>query len=318
MEKLTKYIRHITGLAPVFHPVQKEALKNLPLFMRKGFCFYEGELAGRVILFIYPKDKEIPPPKQLQVQVEKIEELYGKNAVLVLEHVEPYMRNQLIQKRMAFAVPDEQLYIPWMFIALDERKRMKLTQVETFYPATQALLIYHLWKQPLNGLNLKEIAVHLDYTAMTVTRAVRELEAANVCTTHGGRQKIVEFEGENREVWQRAKPYMKNPVQKELKAMSTGYAVKWTVAGINALAAYTNLDSGYDNTFAVKKEEYKKQEQTTIAAEPGEATVQLWNYDPAVLAKDRIADPFSVYLCLKDHEDERVQIAIEEMMEGVL
>jgi DNA-binding MarR family transcriptional regulator len=190
--------------------------------------------------------------------------------------------------------------------------------VETFSPATQTLLIYHLWQQPLNGLNLKEIAAHLDYTAMTVTRAVRELEAAHVCTTRGGREKIVAFDSTNREVWERAKPYMKNPVQKELKGVNTRDTEKWTVAGINALAAYTNLDSGYDNTFAVKREEYTKQEQTALAAEPGDATVQLWHYDPAVLAKDGIADPFSVYLSLKNHEDERVQIALEEMMERVL
>jgi len=318
MKELTKYIKKITGLEPVFKPVQIEALKQLPFFMRKGFRFYMGELAGSVMLFLYPEEKEIPAPKQLQAQVEKIEEVYGNNAVLVLEHVEPYMRNQLMQKRMAFVVPNEQIYIPWMFISLDERKRMKLAHVETFYPATQTLLIYHLWKQPLNGLNLKEIAAHLDYTAMTVTRAVRELEAADVCTTRGGRQKMVEFEGTNQEVWERAKPYMKNPVQKELKGVFIGNTGKWKVAGINALAAYTNLDSSYDNSFAVKKEEYIKQDQTAMAAEPEEGTIQLWNYDPDVLAKDRIADPFSVYLSLKDHEDERVQIALEEMMEGVL
>jgi len=318
MEELTKYIKNTTGLDLAFLPVQNQALKKLPLFMRKGFRFFMGELAGRELLFLHPEEKEIPPPKQLHAQVEKIEEQFGMNAVLVLEQVEPYMRNQLVQKRMAFVVPSEHIYIPWMFIALDERKRLKLAHVETFYPATQTLLIYHLWKHPLNGLNLKEIATHLDYTAMTVTRAVRELEAAELCTTRGGRQKIVEFEGANQEVWERAKPYMKNPVQKEFKGVSTGDAGNWTVAGINALAAYTNLDSTYDNTFAVKKEEYIKVEQTAKAAEPGEGTVQLWNYDPAALAKERIADPFSVYLSLNDHEDERVQIALEEMMDDVL
>ncbi|MCH8547680.1 MAG: transposase [Balneolaceae bacterium] len=50
--------------------------------MRKGFRFYWGEVAGRELLFIYPEDKEILPPKQLQIQVEKIEELYRDNAVL--------------------------------------------------------------------------------------------------------------------------------------------------------------------------------------------------------------------------------------------
>ncbi|TVR17928.1 MAG: MarR family transcriptional regulator [Balneolaceae bacterium] len=318
MDELKKYIKLTTGLEPAFQLLGKEALNKLPLFIRKGVHIYKAELAGSEMLFIFPEGKEIPAPKQLHAQIEKIEELFGYNAVLVLQQVEPYMRNQLVQKRVAFVIPNEQIYIPWMFIALDERKRMKLAHVESFYPATQTLLIYHLWKNPLNGLNLKEIAAQLDYTAMTVTRAVRELKAAGICTTRGGRQKIVSFEGTNRELWEKSKQFLKSPVQKEIEYTANDNFGTWTVAGINALAAYTNLDAGFDNSYAVKKENFKKQIQTDIAAEPREATVQLWSYDPAVLAKDGVADPFSVWITLQNHPDERVQIALEEMMEAVL
>ena len=43
--------------------------------------------------------------------------------------------------------------------------------------------------------------------------------------------------------------------------------------------------------------------------------LEIWRYDPAMFATDGIVDPFSLYLSLKDSKDERIQIALEEMME---
>lgn len=106
--------------------------------------------------------------------------------------------------------------------------------------------------------------------------------------------------------------------EEELDGPGAGETGGLTIAGINALAAYTNLGTGYNNTYAVKKENFKHREQTLLAAEPNGAMVQLWSYDPVVLAKGRIADPFSVWLTLQDHPDERVQIGLEEMVEAVL
>jgi hypothetical protein len=46
--------------------------------------------------------------------------------------------------------------------------------------------------------------------------------------------------------------------------------------------------------------------------------VELWSYDPCLLAQNDRADRLSLYLSLKDVSDERVAAALEEMMKGMV
>ena len=42
--------------------------------------------------------------------------------------------------------------------------------------------------------------------------------------------------------------------------------------------------------------------------------LEIWAYDPVILSKDHLVDPFSLYLLLKGDPDERVHISVNEMM----
>ena len=50
---------------------------------------------------------------------------------------------------------------------------------------------------------------------------------------------------------------------------------------------------------------------------PEEADVQLelWSYNPKLFEKDGLVDPFSLYLSLQDIKDERVEAALEKLIE---
>lgn len=318
MKGLEKYIKDTTGLSVRIHPVNEKELDRLPLFIRKGFALAIGLLDDKELIFIFPELNESQGPKQLQMHVSKIEDILGLNAVLVFDEIDSYMRQQLSQMRAAFVVPGEQLYIPWMFISLDERKKRRLRNVEHFYPATQSILIFHLWKMPLNGMNLRETSRHFNYSRMTISRAMKELEAVGVCETHGAWEKKLEFKGAKREIWNKAKEFMKNPVSQRVEFMEIVDQKSLTVSGINALSMYSNLSGDIHPVFAVSKEGYKSIRKSNQASRFGETILEVWNYDPVLLEKNGRADPFSLYLTLKDNDDERVQIAIEEMMEAVL
>jgi hypothetical protein len=43
--------------------------------------------------------------------------------------------------------------------------------------------------------------------------------------------------------------------------------------------------------------------------------LELWRYNPQMLSTEETVDPFSLYLSLKDTEDERIESALAEMME---
>jgi hypothetical protein len=53
--------------------------------------------------------------------------------------------------------------------------------------------------------------------------------------------------------------------------------------------------------------------------EPGDdgEDVQTWTYDPAALADRNVVDRLSLYLSVRDHSDERVAQAAEQLLESL-
>ena len=49
----------------------------------------------------------------------------------------------------------------------------------------------------------------------------------------------------------------------------------------------------------------------------GSFALEIWNYAPILLAKGDAVDRLSLYLSMKDHADERIQIALENLIEDM-
>ena len=47
---------------------------------------------------------------------------------------------------------------------------------------------------------------------------------------------------------------------------------------------------------------------------PGALEISVWSYAPSLLAKGNAVDRLSLYLSLKESQDERIEAALEEMM----
>src|SRR5660397_140392 len=91
-----------------------------------------------------------------------------------------------------------------------------------------------------------------------------------------------------------------------------------TVAGDTALAALSMLVPPKEPVYALGSQAWKKIANNVeqIPVEDVETCrIQLWCYDPALFARGGRVDCFSLYLSLRDEEDERVEAALEEMME---
>lgn len=46
----------------------------------------------------------------------------------------------------------------------------------------------------------------------------------------------------------------------------------------------------------------------------GENEIQVWKYNPKMLSTEGVVDKLSLYLSLKDNEDERIQIELERLI----
>ncbi len=55
----------------------------------------------------------------------------------------------------------------------------------------------------------------------------------------------------------------------------------------------------------------------TLVDTAAQAEIQLWKYDPTILDKSGIVDSLSLAMTLKDKPDERVESAVEEMLNDI-
>jgi len=323
MEKAIKYIHKITGLETLQKKKPVEALNELPLFIKKGYDFYCAELHNHDVVFVEPNGDDPPKPSQLQKHIPKIESAFECPAILILEKTTYYLRERLANSRLAFVIPEKQLFIPFMFISLDEQKHIKRTRTEKYSPSTQFVLIHHLYKSPIDGLNFKEIADLFFYTPKTIGRCARELEDSGVCDIVGSKAKYLEFKQDRWEIWDTAKKYMRSPIKKTGWLFEFEKPEKAKISGINALAAYSNILGEDRQTYAIDRSLYKQMKQEEKVHEDdiyeeGDIKIELWGYDPSFLAKDEYVDPFSLYLTLQDNPNERIQMSIKKMIEKIL
>lgn len=160
---------------------------------------------------------------------------------------------------------------------------------------------------------------------MTLTRAFDELvslELGEVVTE--GRERVLRFSDGKKDLWQRSREFMRSPVKK--RTIIRLLEQKWCgiPAGLTALAHFTLLAPPSTPVYAVSLDDWKSMKLTNAilelpAAEPQSNEVEIWNYSPLLFKEeDDVVDRFSLYLSLQDNVDERVQSALEKMMEKVL
>ena len=78
------------------------------------------------------------------------------------------------------------------------------------------------------------------------------------------------------------------------------------------------LNEPQHQVVAVTSETIQKAKQAGIFFEPREITngvaVQVWRYKPEMLDKKTV-DPLSLWLSLQDRQDNRIQMALDEIVE---
>jgi hypothetical protein len=147
------------------------------------------------------------------------------------------------------------------------------------------------------------------------------LETARVAeVTIRGRERCLRFIGNRRDIWEKAQPFLRNPVSKRLFIRRIDGAEGANRAGLTALAHYSMLAPPAYTTYALSREEWKTLRQQHKIVEvptqdPDVSEIEVWWYSPAHFAEHGMVDRLSLYLSLKADHDERTETALEEMME---
>jgi hypothetical protein len=295
---------------------------KLPYFLQEAFEVRELKLLDRQILLAIDQRADRPGLANVRGQLDKLRQLAGMPVVYVTRTLASYERKRLIEHKVPFLVPGNQLYLPDLGIDLREYFRKPTVAAQTaLSPATQAMLIAVLLRRPWRAeWQPAAVVGELGYTAMTLSRAVKELTAAGLATLRiEGRARWLRTERTAAETWERATPMLRSPVKRRVWVLPPPKSRQrpLRLAGLSALARYSMLTEPQWPTYAVGQREWKAAVQAGLEMlpepRPGACEWEIWHYTPALVPSSDTVDPLSLTLSLQGNEDERVQLALDEL-----
>jgi hypothetical protein len=316
--ELERYVYDTLGVS--VKPVPWGGAGQLPQFLKERYTFAETELLGLHTLLVIDKNVEEHSPARVRKHLDMIQARQPPDLIYVRPQVTAYNRKRLIEQKVPFIIPGNQMYLPMLGIDLREHFRRNREESSTFSPSTQVVVLYALRGGAGQVLIPIEMAPLLGYSAMTMTRAFDELEAASLAeVTVRGRERCLRFSGSRKEIWEKAQTFLRSPVNKRLFIRRTGDSKGNIRAGLTALAHYSKLASPAYTTYALSRKDWKAQQKRNKiievpAQDPDASEIEVWSYPPALFAERGIVDQLSLYLSLKADHDERTETALEEML----
>lgn len=311
-------------------PVKAEkwpGVNSIPFFLSGIYDLYDLRIFERSFILMIPKNNEEFTPAEISRHTEIIKEISGRETILVQPSVASFNRKRLINRRIAFVVPGNQMYLPDLGIDLREHFRKIRSAPELLSPSAQLLLLFIINKRISEPAALGEYSGLLRYSKMTMTRAFDELENAGLVNIYkSGRERFLNINSKWKDLWEMALPRMRTPVKAEtyLKRAADSFYRRSYKAGLTALSEYTMISAPKLQVFAIGTEEYRNLYKDNIIEtvefpEEAAAIVQEWKYSPEPLTNenDRTVDRLSLYLSLQNDEDERIQSALEELTRGI-
>lgn len=322
-EPFQAYVQQLTGQMPVWQPWPGPAL---PGYLKQRYQPQLATLAGQVWLVAFLRQPDPPAPQVLQTQLQQLADRLDPapaGVCLVAEHLPPYLRNRLVELGQPFVVPGRQLFWPAIGSAETGQrpKRLRAAPVERLGPIAQQLLIALLLRRLLAPVTIAAAAEPLACTAASISQAVKALEAAGLVGSQlQGRERVFALADAGDAIWQRAQPLLRSPIRQRLRIreveLPAGARLR---GGESALAAATDLAEPAEPVFAIASRQWPKHDapQTIPTPDAGTCVVELWRYPPEATAAHGRVDPLSLSLSLDDAKDERVQLALQSLMEQI-
>lgn len=297
-------------------------VNELPYFLRDAFQFREIELLGQPVVLAIGRADAKQSLSDVRIWLDKVKALAGQPAIYVTHALASYDRRRLIEQKVPFIVPGNQLYLPDLGLDLREYFRQRAPAMDAaLSPSAQAMLITALLRQPWQpDWRPSGVAAELGYTPMTLSRAVKELIAAELAVAYTvGRSRWLRMELAPEQIWARAKPTLRTPVRRTIWVATHGVTAKGPrrLAGLSALARYSMLTEPKWPVYALTAADWKAAKDAGVREltepEAGAQEWQLWSYSPALVPDANTVDPLSLVLSLQDNADDRIQLALDEL-----
>lgn len=287
----------------------------LPMYIAGSYDFAVAILNGCRCIVLSPTEELVTIPA-LKKQIKRIQEIENIPVVVKLPAISLYKRKKMIENGIPF-ITGKQAFLPFMGTFLTQENEGNV-EVKKLMFSSQQLALMYLYNNS-KKLYVSDATRKLPFTAMTMSRAVKQLEATGLFhATKDGVNKVIESDYRGLKLYEKIKEYMTSPVRKIGYLDKTDITVDMVLAGDSVLAETTMLNPSRVMTYAVYIKAFAKEKLMKELIDPDEQVrVELWEYDPKRFSDDNMADRLSVALSFSKNEDERVEEAIEELLKGV-
>lgn len=267
-------------------------------------------LDGVKVLFITPRET-LSNVKAVKKHLEKMQSLSGCFVSLLLNDISEIRKKSLLENHIPFVVTNNQIYLPFMAIYLQEKNKTKIEAVSQLTPAAQLVFI-NFFKQNSEALAVASFAKKLQFSEMSTTRALRQLVATGLFEIKKGTitnsNLLVTKVKDKEELFNKIEPYLINPVKnffyidkeelnnKELLPSGETYLSMFSMLGKEELDTWAFYGKFTDFKTATN-------ELTDVSRQ---ARIEIWKYNPKLVCLEETNDSISVYLSLKNSTDARI------------
>ena len=311
IKEIAAYFDKTLGEDVALEPANKGLLEGLPMSVSSNFSFYKGRVLGQHVLLAYIKDGDSVPPAQMKKLLDIIHRQAKLVVVLLTSCISSYNKVRLVAQKVNFVIPGKQMFLPSLLLDIKPDRKVGSDLKENIPPFAQCLLLYHLQFGPIVGASGYGLSDKFGVSYATANKSLRWLVSKDLIMLEGVKTKTVQIDLSKRELWNKALPMLVSPIEQlyYTDAILEGLQI----SGVNALASYTMLNEESRQCWALTRKELKALDIVTDK-QFGENEIQVWKYNPKMLSAEGVVDKLSLYLSLKDNDDERIQIELERLI----
>jgi len=314
VEQVMAYLQSLLGMELKAIPYEKE--NAFSYLLRNLYEFHLCSTNGTEFVLMCDRKRGELTPGSIAKHGEQVRNLSGLPAVFATDDMAAYNRERLLKRKMPFVISKRQMYLPFTGIALSGGGARLPKEFSFLGNLAQQIILARLNKNFTEPLSIAQTGELFPYSRISVIRAFDELEYFHLAERNP-KSKYLVFSHDGKKLWKKALPLLHNPCRRTVGLEKIPDDLPVLPAGTCALAARTMLGEERQTEVATQVGLFNRLGNVSVCPKPdAPVLLQLWTYPPGVVGGGTV-DPFSLYLTLRDDSDERVQLAIDEMMKGI-
>ena len=198
---------------------------------------------------------------------------------------------------------------------LQERCSAEKKTREEILPSAQMLLLHFIYGGAQES-STSQAAKDLELTPTSISRASRQLEEMGLLHIRKvGVQRIMQSEDSPKTLFQKAGDKLLNPIKRTVYIPKELVGTELLESGYSALAEYSMLNTPNVRCYAAERiSQWKDVMSNSLQNSQVQVAVEMWRYNPRKLSARNVVDELSLALALREDADERVEEAVEEML----